>query len=120
MALSIEAKERWLGKDIGCNMCDYMTAAQVCGVHTQQGLQGGAALLEPVPGVGRGEEDGCGNASGSLVQAEAHGRQQGLPAWHAAHLILHTLLRRVHGVLLAILDALQGLLHLRAPESSVK
>lgn len=79
---------------------------------TQQGLDGAAALLEPVTRVGGWEEDGRRQATGRGVQPEAHGSEEGLPARDAAHFVLHTLLGRVHGIALPILDALQGLLHL--------
>ena len=89
-----------------------VSVKRLWGLRTEQRLQGGAALLEPVAGVGGGEEDGGGDPRAGRVQAEAHGGEQGLPARHAAHLVLHALLGRVHGVTLAVLDPLEGLLHL--------
>lgn len=83
---------------------------------TQQGLDGGTALLEAVAGVRGGEED-CGwKSAGWGVQPEAHGSQQRLPAGDAAHFVLYTLLGGVHGIVLPTVDALQGLLHLQEDE----
>lgn len=79
---------------------------------TQQGLEGAAALLEPVTRVRSWEEDSCWQAAGWGVQPEAHSGEEGLPARDAAHFVLHALLGRVHGIALPVLDALQGLFHL--------
>lgn len=81
-------------------------------MRTEQGLQGGAALLQSVSRVGGGEEDGSGEAGTSRVQFEAHSGQQSLPARDAPHLVLHALLGRVHGVALPVLDALKRFFHL--------
>lgn len=83
---------------------------------TQQGLDGAAALLQPVAWVGGWEEDGCWQATGWGVQPEAHGGEEGLPARDATHFVLHTLLGCVHGIALPVLNALQGLLHLEGEE----
>lgn len=83
---------------------------------TQQGLDGTAALLQPVAWVGGWEEDSCWQATGWGVQPEAHGGEEGLPAGDATHFVLHTLLGCVHGIALPVLNALQGLLHLEGEE----
>lgn len=88
------------------------SVAQPCLRLTQEGLDGAAALLEPVTRVRGWEEDGRRQAAGRGVEPKAHGGEEGLPARDAAHFVLHALLGRVHGVALPILDALQGLLHL--------
>lgn len=80
---------------------------------TQQGLDAAAALLQPLARVGGREEDGGWQTAGRGVQPEAHSGEEGLPAGDAAHFVLHALLRRVHGVALPVLNALQGLLHLQ-------
>lgn len=74
---------------------------------TQEGLDGGAALLQPVTGVGGGEEHCCREAAGWRVQPKPDRGEQGLPAWNATNFILHALLGGVHGVVLPILDSLQ-------------
>ncbi len=88
----------------------------VVACRTQQWLQGAAAVLQSVSGVSGGEEDRRRETRSSRVQPESHRGQQSLPAGHAAHLILHTLLRRVHGVPLAVLNALERFLHLGEPQ----
>lgn len=55
---------------------------------TEQGLERGAALLQPISGVRGGEEHRCGEsrAAPGEVQAKAHSRQQRLPPRDPAHL----------------------------------
>lgn len=74
---------------------------------TQEGLYGGAALLQPVAGVRSWEEHCCREAAGWRVQSKAYRSEQRLPAWNATDFILHALLGGIHGVVLPILDSLQ-------------
>lgn len=90
--------------------------APPCPRLTQQGLDSATALLQPVAWVGGWEEDSRWQATGWGVQPEAHGGEEGLPARDATHFVLHTLLGRVHGIALPVLNALQGLLHLEGEE----
>lgn len=76
-------------------------------------MQSGATLLEPVSWVSSGKEDSSRDTRSCGVKTEAHSCQQGLPARDASHLVLHTLLRCVHGIALAILYSLKRLLHLQ-------
>ena len=83
------------------------------GREAQHCLQTGAALGQSLTRVGLGEEDGRGNPVGGRLEPEAHRHQEVLPARHGAHLVLDTLLRGVHGVLVAPVDPLQRLLNLK-------
>lgn len=79
---------------------------------TQQGLEAGGTLGEPLPGVTLGEEDAAGDAIGSRLESEADAHEQILPPTHGAHLVLNGPLSGVHGVAVASMDPLQRFLNL--------
>lgn len=73
---------------------------------TQQSLKTGRALGQPLTRVTLREEHAAGDAIGCGLEPEAYTHQQVLPARHVPHLVFDGLLRGVHGVPVATVDAL--------------
>jgi hypothetical protein len=82
-------------------------------VPTQQGLQAGTALRQPLVWVTLWEEHRRRNPIGCRFEAEAHRHEQIFPTINMADFVLNAFLCGVHGILLSSVDSLQRLLNLR-------